>query len=178
VSPARLVAVDLQRIFADGPWGTPGFEAVVAPVLALAQAYEPVFTRFVAPAEPAGAWREYYDAWPFARQPADAPDYALAEPFAAWAGDTVDDVTFGKWPAIERRLRPEPGDRFVVAGVSTDCCVLSTVLAAADAGMYVQVVEDACAGVTPDSHTRALEAMRMYPPQVEIVRSADLLGAG
>ena len=30
---------------------------------------------------------------------------------------------------------PGPGGRLVLAGVSTDCCVLSTALAAADAGV-------------------------------------------
>ena len=35
-----------------------------------------VWTRFVAPAAPAGAWKEYYEQFPFALQPPDAPLYA------------------------------------------------------------------------------------------------------
>ena len=63
----------------------------------------------------------------------------------------------------------------VLAGVSTDCCVLSTAAAAADAGVGVQVVADACAGVDETSHRKTLEALALYAPLIEIVTSADLL---
>jgi len=67
-----------------------------------------VFTRFVAPATPAGAWQRYYEAWPFALQPPDARIYELADDFAAEAGPTIDAITFSKWgpssrPASVRR---------------------------------------------------------------------------
>ena len=57
----------------------------------------------------------------------------------------------------------------MLAGVSTDCCVLSTALAAADAGCTVEVVADACAGSSDEAHERALAAMALYAPQI-IVR--------
>ena len=55
-----------------------------------------------------------------------------------------------------------------LTGVSTDCCVLSTALPAADAGATVRVVRDACAGSTPENHERALAAMALYAPQITI----------
>jgi nicotinamidase-related amidase len=60
--------------------------------------------------------------------------------------------------------------------VSTDCCVLSTAVAAADAGVQVQVVADACAGVSDTSHVQALDILRLYGPLVEVVTLADVLG--
>ena len=71
-------------------------------------------------------------------------------------------------------MGPRPGravgpGRLVLAGVSTDCCVLSTALAAADAGVHVQVVADACAGVDDDNHRKAIDIMRLYSPMLEIV---------
>jgi hypothetical protein len=63
----------------------------------------------------------------------------------------------------------------LLAGVSTDCCVLSTATAAADAGVPVQVVADACAGVDEASHRKTLEVLALYAPLVEIVTSAELL---
>ena len=65
----------------------------------------------------------------------------------------------------------------VLAGVSTDCCVLSTALAAADAGVHVRVVSDACAGVSDEDHERALAAMEMYQPMIEITTTSDVLVA-
>ena len=65
----------------------------------------------------------------------------------------------------------------VLAGVSTDCCVLSTALAAADAGVTVQVVADACAGASDQSQQQALDIMRLYAPLIEVVTLADVLDA-
>jgi len=67
-----------------------------------------------------------------------------------------------------------PG-QLVLAGVSTDCCVLSTALAAADAGVAVRVVADACAGATDGSHRQALDILRLYAPLVEVVSVAEIL---
>lgn len=47
----------------------------------------------------------------------------------------------------------------VLTGIATDCCVLSTALAAADAGVRVSVVADASAGSTDANYQRALDVM-------------------
>ena len=175
--PPCLVVIDMQRVFGDpgSPWLAPRFAEIVDPVRRLAEAFGPrvVFTRFVAPAVPEGAWRQYYDQWPFALQPPDAPIYELASPFAAMAGPTVDATTFSKWgPELTARAGGGP---LVLAGVSTDCCVRSTALAAADAGATVRVVSDACAGIDDESHAQALHIMSLYGPLVEVVTVAGVL---
>jgi nicotinamidase-related amidase len=175
---AHLVVVDMQHVFGDpdSEWFAPRFAEVLDPIDALVTAYAPevTFTRFVAPARPAGAWRAYYEQFPFARQPADAQLYRLVDRFAAYAGGTLDAPTFGKWgPGLAARVADAD---LVLAGVSTDCCVLSTALAAADAGVPVRVVADACAGASDVSHERALAVLRLYAPLIEVVDSAALLG--
>ena len=73
----HLAVIDMQRVFADpsSGWATPGFAAIVPTVAALVDALTPdvTFTRFVAPAEPVGAWRAYYAQWAFALRPPGAP---------------------------------------------------------------------------------------------------------
>jgi nicotinamidase-related amidase len=172
-----LIVVDMQRIFASGPWGAPRFNEAVPVARRLVDRFAgtAVFTRFVAPARPDGAWQSYYDRWSFAVQPPDAPDYQLVDEFADRAGSTVDASTFGKWSALAGTQDFRPGDTLLVCGVSTDCCVLSTVLAAADAGMATRVVADACAGADDASHRKALDLMALYAPLVEIVESTDVL---
>ncbi|MFI2706851.1 cysteine hydrolase family protein, partial [Nocardioides sp. CER28] len=64
----------------------------------------------------------------------------------------------------------------VLTGVSTDCCVLSTALPAADAGIRVTVVADACAGASPKDHQRALDAMSLYAPLVQVTTVDELVG--
>jgi nicotinamidase-related amidase len=53
--------------------------------------------------------------------------------------------------------------------------VLSTAVAAADAGVPVRVVGDACAGVSDTGHRAALDVLALYTPLVEVVTSADFL---
>ncbi len=169
-----LVVVDVQHIFADpdSPWAAARFDEILAPLDRLVAAYEPhvVWTRFVAPAAPQGAWVDYYRQWVFAMQPPDAPAYQLIERYAP--RPTLDLTTFGKWGP---ELAALVSDTIVVAGVSTDCCVLSTVLAAADAGMRARVAADACAGASDQTHAQALAIMGLYAPLVEIVSTDALL---
>ena len=171
-----LAVIDMQRIFADpaSEWRTPRFDEVVAPIQQLVTAHEHVvFTRFVAPAQPKGAWADYYRRWPFALQPPGSPAYQVVADFTP--GKTLDATTFGKWNDELAALLGDD-DTLVLAGVSTDCCVLSTALAAADAGVRVRVVSDACAGADDVSHRRALDAMALYAPHIEITTVAELLG--
>ncbi len=176
----HLAVIDMQRVFADpsSPWATPRFAEIVEPVATLAVALAPAvtFTRFVAPAAPAGAWGAYYAQWPFALQPPDATLWELAAPFSIDSGadTTVDAPTFSKWgPELAARVGEGP---LVLAGVSTDCCVLSTAVAAADAGVPVRVVADACAGIDDAGHRAALHVLGLYAPLVEVVDARSILG--
>jgi nicotinamidase-related amidase len=177
-----LVVIDMQQVFADpaSPWATPGFAAITPAVVRLIGRFAPkvIFTRFVAPEKPAGAWADYYARWPFALQPVQDPIWQLAPELLAPeldAGDypVVDRPSFGKWgPTLRDSIGAASG--LVLCGVSTDCCVLSTALAAADDGIRVEVVADACAGLSAEDHQRALDAMALYGPLITIRTEADL----
>jgi nicotinamidase-related amidase len=173
-----LVVVDLQHVFgdADSPWAAPRFGEIRPRVRRLAEAFgdRVVWTRFIAPAEPLGAWAEYYEQFPFARQPPDARLYQLVED--PGGSRVVEATTFGKWgPDLAAVAGSGP---LTVAGVATDCCVISTVLPAADAGVPVRVVTDACAGSTDDDHDRALRIMGLYAPLVRLTTTAEVLAPG
>ncbi len=173
-----FVAIDMQVIFADAasPWATPGYKRASAGIQRLLPHFadRTVLTRFVAPAQPTGAWIPYYEQWPFALVPDADPLYALTEPFASSAARVETRPTFGKWDAGLAAATDGTTD-IVLAGVSTDCCVISTALAAADAGVRVRVVRDACAGLSARDHQRALAAMALYAPLIEITTVDDVL---
>lgn len=178
MSAQWLVAIDLQAVFADpvSPWRTPDFARAAAAIEALLPAFADrvVRTRFVAPVEPRGAWADYYADWPFALVPDTDPLYALVLPFAGLDVPVVSAPTFGKWgPDLAAVVGPDAP--LVLAGVSTDCCVLSTALAAADAGRRVQVVVDACAGLSESDHRRALDAMALYTPMITLTDVSTVL---
>jgi Isochorismatase family len=115
--------------------------------------------------------KEYFEQYDFALQPADAHCYRLVED--PGAHPVIDEPTFGKWgPHLMEIVGQGP---ITVTGVATDCCVLSTVLPAADAGVGVQVVSDACAGSSDDDHDMALHVMNRYSPLVQVTTTDEVL---
>ncbi|MBC9225978.1 isochorismatase family protein [Aeromicrobium sp. 636] len=172
MSTPWLVVIDPQRVFAaaDSPWASPMFGSIVEPIRELAGTHRTIVTRWVPAAGPerTGSWAAYFEAWPFADRPARDPLFDLVPEVADLAAEgTVDATTFGKWPALERITGPAP--ELLLTGVATDCCVISTALAAADAGATVRVVAQACGGSTPENHAKALDVMALYGPQITVV---------
>ncbi len=170
-----LVVIDAQAIFADpstSRWGSPMWADTVGRIVTRVEEFgveRTVFTRFVADPGLGGSWTPYYGDWPFALVPDEDPLYAIV-PELAESAERVNVVTagtFGKWNAD---LRAVVGDQphLTLAGVSTDCCVISTALPAADAGATVVVESACCAGSTPENHQRALDAMALFGPQITI----------
>ena len=173
-----FVVIDPQRIFADpdSDWGSPMWPAAVEPIRRLADRFagRTIVTRWIPATERAGSWAAYMEAWPFADRPADDPYFDVVDELADIDAFGVSAPTFGKWEMLRETTGPTP--HLVIAGVSTDCCVISTALAAADAGATLTVVSDACAGSTPENHQKALDVMALYPPQITVTTSAEALG--
>lgn len=174
-APSWLVVVDHQRVFADqaSDWGSPMFADTVPVVADLAREHgdRVITTRWV-PAEGAeriGSWVDYFAAWPFADRPAEDAMFDLVPSAVDLAAPhTLTRTTFGKWgPELVAITGPSP--LITLVGVSTDCCVISTALAAADGGARVRVVAAGCAGSSPEAHEQALAVMRLYAPQIEVI---------
>lgn len=85
--------------------------------------------------------------------------------FVAKAKAVVEKPTFGSMELIKHL---NAADEVELVGLCTDICVISNALLikAAYPEMKVSVDAQCCAGVTPESHANALEAMKMC--QVEI----------
>lgn len=164
-----LMLIDLQRIFAEpqSPWAAPDFDSAADSCRRLLAGWHgPVaVTRFVLPEQIMGAWQPYYRDWPFATDPANSALYDLVDGVDTTGAVAIDRPKFGKWDAATAAALPGVTE-LVVGGVSTDCCVLATALAAADDGIQVTIATDACAGATAADHQRALEAMALFAPMI------------
>lgn len=176
VTDPLLVVIDMQDVFRDpeSPWATPGFDELVEPIDRLREEAgdRVVFTRFVPPARVDGSWRSYYEMWPEVLDPNRAAWFELAEPWRAGGGRTLDMPTFSKWgPELEASMGSD--GTLVVCGVATDCCVIATAIAAADAGAHVRVAADACRGVDLGAHERALDLMAGFAPHIKISTAAE-----
>lgn len=174
---AWLVVIDPQAVFADpaSEWAAPDFSRALPTMQELIRAHAPrvVLTRWVPGTGPTrvGSWGDYLRTWSFADRPPEDPMFALVPEIAAMpetsSAPVVSLPTFGKvGPDLLAITGPTP--RLVLAGVATDCCVISTALAAADAGAWVEVAAEACAGSTAEAHEQALTVMGAYAPQIVV----------
>ncbi len=178
-----LVVVDRQKVFAESDWSTwavpdHSYDATTEPFQRLAREFDDhvVYTKYVSPEPPTGAWADYFADWPDFVVPA-------TDPMFDWTDDTADLVAghpvvtktvFSKWgPELARIIGG--ASKITVCGVATDFCVLQTALAACDAGVSVRVAADACAGTSPENHQLALDLMSLYAPLITVSDSATIL---
>lgn len=184
VTEPRLLIIDPQRIFADpgSDWASPAWDGAWERIRALAAHVGPertLISRWLPTADRGTSWGDYFRAWPFADVPATDPLYDLVDGAAALtAHPTVDEPTFGKWgPQLVTRLGDAAATQgpLLIAGVSTDCCVIATVLAGADAGARLTVVTDACAASDAANGAAALHTMGLFAPQVTLATTDEVL---
>ena len=175
--PATLVCIDMQRVFQDpeSQWYVGDYEPAAVRVAELAQAYagDVVWTRFVRDPAESGSWKDYYERWDRCREAPESPEWDVT--LEVGPEDRVLSLpTFSKWGRELAEMTAET-PQLIVCGVATDCCVISTVLGAVDAGKHVTVVTDACAGATTEVHDQALSLMGMLSPMVTLTTTAELL---
>ena len=169
-----LIVVDMQNDFIDGALGTPEAEAIVENVKAKIGEYREnsdavIFTRdthsenYMETQEgkklPVPHCIEGTDGWQI-RTELDPEDDCI-----------IDKPTFGSYELVEtlREMDEEtPLEAIELVGLCTDICVISNAIMIKAAFLEIPVIVDAscCAGVTPDSHNNALDAMGMC--QIEV----------
>jgi nicotinamidase-related amidase len=178
-----LVIIDMQTIFSQYPkwWGCPKFDDIIEPIRKLAAKYgdRTLITRFVAGADHEGSWVPYYKEFPFADVPDSDPIFDLVDQLKDLIRDNnvVTMTTFSKWGDEHNGLRAKTGKypHLVLAGVATDCCVLSTAMSAAESGAFVTVVLDACAGSSEENQLAAQNVLTGYAPLIEVTDHQELL---
>lgn len=165
----------MQRAFRQaGEWHVPRYDEAAGTITRLvAFGLEPILTRFIPDPAEEGSWSAYYDRWQSMRLDPSDPIWQVELP-GVQASGSIDLPTFSKWgEALAARI--PVGEELILTGVATDCCILATALGAADAGRYVTVVEDACAGQSDTAHDQTLNLLGLLSPMINVVKSETLL---
>ena len=92
-----------------------------------------------------------------------------AELDALRATDVIDKLTFGSSDLIEVLKKEKDIESITFIGLCTDICVISNAMVVKAFYPEIPLIVDAraCAGVTHESHRRALDAMKMC--QIKVV---------
>jgi len=167
-----LLVIDMQNDFIDGALGTPEAAAIVPAVVARIKAFDGTvlatrdthFENYLQTQEGRNL--------PVAHCIKGTPGWELREEIAALITEPViDKPTFGS-AALGAKLvemnAAEAIESITLTGLCTDICVISNALLAKAFLPEVPVYVDSacCAGVSPASHSNALEAMKMCQIQV------------
>ncbi len=167
-----LIVVDMQNDFIDGALGTAEAVKILPCVKEKVAAFdgEVLFTRdthennYMETQEGkylpvphcirnSFGWEIHSDLKPFVKNP------------------PMDKPTFGSTALVDYLIKQNeiaPIEEITLCGLCTDICVISNAMLAKATLPEVPVMVDAkcCAGVTPESHARALDAMRMCQIQI------------
>lgn len=168
-----LIVVDMQNDFIDGALGTPEALSIVSKVERKIKEFdgEVIFTRDT-----------HFDGYLSTQEGGNLPvEHCIkgthgwqirAELDALRKTDAIDKLTFGSstlFELLEDENTKKKIDEITLIGLCTDICVISNAIGIKAFLPEAKIIVDSecCAGVTPESHKTALDAMKMC--QIEII---------
>ena len=165
-----LIVVDMQKDVIDGALGTKEAQAIVPNVRKKIEEFdgEVIFTRDT-----------HHKDYLSTQEGRNLPVEHCIEGTAGWEIDkslqpfckglVVNKPTFGSMALAEEIWERGDAQEITLVGLCTDICVISNAMLLKAAMPEVPIIVDraCCAGVTPQSHENALEAMKMC--QITIV---------
>ncbi|MBO5652624.1 MAG: cysteine hydrolase [Clostridia bacterium] len=165
-----LVVVDMQNDFIDGALGTREAVAIVPYVKKVIEGFEGtvLFTRDT-----------HFENYSETQEGANLPVPHCIKGTAGWqiraeldalrSTAAIDKITFGSSELVEVLKREKDIESITFLGLCTDICVISNAMVVKAFFPEIPLLVDAkgCAGVTPESHLRALAAMKTC--QIKII---------
>ena len=164
-----LIVVDMQNDFIDGVLGSKEAVAIVPYVKQIIEEFDGkvIFTRDT-----------HFDDYMDTQEGKNLPVPHCIQNTHGWEihpqlealrkTDAIDKITFGSKDLISVIEQERDVESITFLGLCTDICVISNVMLVKAFFPEIPLIVDAkgCAGVTPESHQNALNAMKMC--QVEI----------
>ena len=165
-----LIVVDMQNDFIDGALGSPEAVAIVPYVKEVIESFDGkvLFTRDT-----------HFENYMHTQEGANLPVPHCIKGTDGWqiraeldalrTTEPIDKLTFGSSDLVEVLKKEENVESITFVGLCTDICVISNAMVVKAFYPEVPLIVDAkgCAGVSPESHKRALEAMKVC--QIKVI---------
>lgn len=165
-----LVVVDMQNDFIDGALGTPEAVAIVPYVKELIKDFDGkvFFTRDT-----------HFENYMQTQEGKNLPVAHCIKDTRGWEiraeldelrkTEAIDKLTFGSKELVDLLKSENDVESITFVGICTDICVISNAMVVKAYYPEIPLMVDAkgCAGVTPESHKNALEAMKMC--QIDVI---------
>ncbi len=161
-----LIVVDMQNDFIDGTLGTPEAQTIVPSVVSLVKSHKGrvIFTKDTH--SPDYLSTNEGKNLPVEHCIKGTHGWEICDSLKEYATEVIEKPTFGSLDLAEQlkeENKKNPIGKITLVGLCTDICVISNtlLLKATFPEAEISVVSNACAGVTPESHENALNAMKM-----------------
>ncbi len=175
-----LLVIDMQNVYKKGgKWECLDTEGAAANINKIIDSgmENVIFTRFIANEEnPSGVWKDYnvkyaaVNADIYANQMVEELSAPLKK-FPLYTKGVYSSLAIPEVMAVAKKA-----GRVVVTGVVAECCVLSTVLALMDEGIYVVYLTDGVSGLdVPKEEATKLIFSGLSPLHVSMMTTADYL---
>lgn len=179
-----FLVIDMQNVYTKGgKWECLNTEGAAQNILNVIESQErrfplnkTLFTRFIAEESPSGVWKDYNvkyasvneDEWSNAM----VPEFTeVLKKYPLYTKGVYSSISIPEVKEACHKAR-----RVVVSGVVAECCVLSTVLALMDEGIYVIYLTDAVSGLDrPKELATELIFSGLSPLHVSMMTTGEYL---
>lgn len=161
-----LLVIDMQNVYMPGrEWECPSMPGAIKNIRTLLDAdvvERAVFTKFTAPLNPRGAWKQYNQ------------EYAGINE-NSYLNEIVGELKpyLSRWPLYEKSVyssfkvreleeAARDAEQVLLCGVVAECCVLATLMEAIDLGHKVIYLSDCIAGQSRQKEEDILEIARSF----------------
>ena len=175
-----LIITDFQNVYLpDKPWACPTIKRSMINtinIIEMEHSLEYVITRYIAPQDPKGAWKNYNKAYydiNSDKSLSDFPDM-IKELVTSENVITKDTYSSLKCGQIKSYLKGKK--RIILTGVVAECCILSTMMEAIDLGYEVVYLYDCISGCTSANESIIRDLAESFSPiHTKVMNSNEYL---
>ncbi len=175
-----LLVIDMQNIYTKGQhWAcldTEGAAERINSVINCQKCKNVIFTRFLYTENPVGVWADYNQKYDEINHDEWANEMVPQFSEALQSYPLYTKSVYSSLAIPEVYAAAKEAGRVVVTGVVAECCVLSTVLALMDAGIYVVYLTDGVSGLSKEKEAATeLILSGLSPLQVSLMTTEEYL---
>jgi len=175
-----ILVIDMQNVYRKGqPWAcldTEGAARNILKIMDRADRSQVVLTEFLPPANSAGAWKVYNEAYKDINESKFLNELVPELKERAKDCKLYSKSTYSSLTVPELRERARNAGRLVLTGVVAECCVLATAFDAIDLGCHVVYLTDAVSGFdVPKEQAAILTLSGLSPVHTSIMTTTEYL---
>lgn len=175
-----ILVTDMQNVYRDGqPWAcrdTDGAARNILKILDKAENGQVIFTKFMPPENPVGAWKVYNEKYKEINESEFLNELVPKLKDVSKDYRVYEKSVYSSLAIPEVLKEAEKAGRVVLTGVVAECCVLSTAFHAIDKGCHVVYITDAVSGLDePKEQATILTLSGLSPVHTTICTTEEFI---